>query len=67
MGLADPNWRDPALGLNKTLDGFGSPRGGLVTFAMADGSARTLNPNISPQVLKALSTPDAGNDPGSDF
>jgi hypothetical protein len=61
------NWRDPALGLNKTPDGFGNSRGGDVTFAMADGSIRTLNPNISPQVLKALSTPDAGDEVGPDF
>jgi hypothetical protein len=54
------NWRDPALGLGRTLDGFGGPGTGVTVFSFADGSVRTLRNNISPAVLKALSTPDGG-------
>jgi prepilin-type processing-associated H-X9-DG protein len=54
------NWRDPALGLNTTPDDFGNPRRGPVNFAFADGSVRSLDANISPEVLKALSTPAGG-------
>jgi Protein of unknown function (DUF1559) len=59
------NWRDPALGINQTPDGFGSPLSGA-TFAMADASVRFLSEKIDPQVLKALSTP-AGGEPTPDF
>ena len=56
------NWRDPALGINKTPDGFGGPwkstRGANFTFA--DGSARFIKEDIDPATLKALSTPDGG-------
>jgi hypothetical protein len=55
------NWRDPAIGINRSLDGFGSPspRKGAI-FAFADGAAHFLSENIDPQVLKALSTPAGG-------
>lgn len=55
------NWRDPALGVNTTLDGFGSwnPRTNTV-FVMADGSVRTISPQTSREILKALSTPAGG-------
>jgi hypothetical protein len=55
------NWRDPARGLNKSADGFGSPSGrDQVIFAMMDGSVRYLHKDISPAVLRALSTPNGG-------
>lgn len=54
------NWRDPALGLDTSPDGFGSPFQGSVNFAMADGSVRSLNKSIDPAVLKALATPAGG-------
>jgi prepilin-type processing-associated H-X9-DG protein len=59
------NWRDPAKGLNQVPDGFGGPpsRNG-VTFLMADGSVRFLHNRTSPEVLKALSTPAAGDGAG---
>jgi prepilin-type processing-associated H-X9-DG protein len=53
-------WRDPALGINRTPDGFGSPVKGMANFAFCDGSVRTIRDDISPAVLKALSTPDGG-------
>jgi prepilin-type processing-associated H-X9-DG protein len=64
----DPtNWRDPAKGLNRSPDGFGSRVPGGAIFAFADGSVRYVKDTIDPKVFKAMGTPD-GNDvvpPGS--
>ena len=58
----DPlNFRDPVQGLGGDPNGFGSAFGNRVNMLFADGSARSLNPNIDPRVLKALSTPDGGD------
>jgi hypothetical protein len=54
------NWRDPALGLNRSPDGFGCPIPGGVQFLMADGAVRVLKPDTDPRVLRALSTPRGG-------
>jgi prepilin-type processing-associated H-X9-DG protein len=55
------NWRDPALGINRSPYGFGGPSGsGGATFLMADGSVRFVGERISPAVLHALSTPCGG-------
>jgi hypothetical protein len=55
------NWRDPALGINTTLNGFGNPDNPYgAIFAMADGSTRSISSKVSPNVLKALSTPAGG-------
>ena len=58
----DPaNVRDPARGINRSPYGFGGPpqtRGAL--FSMADGSVRFVSERISPEVLRALATPDGG-------
>jgi prepilin-type processing-associated H-X9-DG protein len=54
------NWRDPALGINRTPHGFGSPDRKGANMVMADGSVRFVSSNVSPAVLKALSTPDGG-------
>jgi prepilin-type processing-associated H-X9-DG protein len=51
------NWRDPALGINRSPEGFGSPFPGGANFLFVDGSVRFLKDSIDPQVLKALSTP----------
>lgn len=56
------NWRDPGLGINQSPAGFGGPNHGLATFAMADGSVRTISSAVDPAVLRALSTPNAGDD-----
>jgi len=61
----DPtNWRDPALGLNRSSYGFGSPYQGGAQFAWADGSVQFLSDSIDPDVLKAISTPSGGEPTG---
>jgi len=58
------NSRDPALGINKTSDGFGArwqvlgAKGAVFTFA--DGSVRFIKEDIDHATLKALSTPNGG-------
>jgi prepilin-type processing-associated H-X9-DG protein len=56
------NWRDPALGINASSNGFGSPWKGGANMAMADGSVRFIHNDIDPGVLRALATP-AGGEP----
>lgn len=63
----DPtNWRDPALGINKSPDGFGSPFPGGMNFSFVDGSVHFIKNTIDPKVLKALSTPKGGERISSD-
>lgn len=53
----DPaNFRDPAIGVNTSPHGFGGPAGG-VYFGMADGSARFIANDVSPEVLRSLCGP----------
>jgi hypothetical protein len=53
------NWRDPALGINTTADGFGNPDNPAgAQFAFVDGSVSFLSSKVSPRVLKALSNPN---------
>jgi hypothetical protein len=55
------NARDPTAGINTSRRGFGgAPGSGGATFLMADGSTRFLSQSISPEVLRALSTPNGG-------
>lgn len=55
------NWRDPAIGINTSPDGFGGPwTGGGAQFALADGSVRFIRSDIDPAVLRALATPAGG-------
>jgi prepilin-type processing-associated H-X9-DG protein len=59
----DPvNWRDPARGINRSPDGFGSPFPGGANFLFADGSIRFIKDRTDPGILRALGTP-AGDDP----
>jgi hypothetical protein len=53
------NWRDPARGLNRTPDGFGSPRRDkrVILFLFADGSVRSFD-DADPEFLKLLALPD---------
>lgn len=53
------NLRDPAIGLN-VPGGYGSPWPGGVQFGFMDGSVRFVSDKISPEVLRALSTPSGG-------
>jgi prepilin-type N-terminal cleavage/methylation domain-containing protein/prepilin-type processing-associated H-X9-DG protein len=63
----DPaNWRDLDLGINRSPEGFGGPSPGGANFLFADGSVRFLKDKIDPGVLKALSTPAGGEEPGHD-
>jgi len=49
--------------LNRSPYGFGGPRNaGGVQFVMADGSVRFISDRVSRDVLKALSTPNGGDD-----
>jgi prepilin-type processing-associated H-X9-DG protein len=65
---APGNWRDPAQGINTGPRGFGSPSDAKsVNFAFADGSVRPLSTDTSPHILKALSTPDGGEQIDEDF
>jgi len=57
----DPaNVRDPAAGINQGPAGFGSRSPGGCQMLLMDGSTRFVSENVSPEVLKALSTPDGG-------
>jgi hypothetical protein len=52
------NIRDPARGVGSAVDRFGGPwPGGQTYFAFGDGSVRSVPPNSSPAILKALATP----------
>jgi hypothetical protein len=55
------NWRDPELGINQVPTGFGGSHDKVAVFAMADGSVRTISASVDPRVLRALSTPAAGD------
>ena len=57
---AATNWRDPALGINRSPDGFGGPFPGGANFLLGDGSVRFLKDSIDPEVFRALGTPDGG-------
>ncbi|HSG71910.1 MAG TPA: DUF1559 domain-containing protein [Planctomycetaceae bacterium] len=62
--------RDPALGFNAGPLTFGSPYYGTskyrgVQMLFMDGSVQYIDDSIDPKVLEALSTPAAGDDPGS--
>lgn len=61
------NVRDTALGINKSADGFGSPFEGGMHFLMADGSVHFVNENIDPVVLRAFTTPSAGDKATLDY
>jgi len=63
----DPlNWRDPALGVNRSPEGFGSTYQEGAQFLFADGSVRFIKNSVSLSVMKALSTPASGEQVTSD-
>lgn len=61
---APGNWRDPALGIHYDEKTFGRPTRDGVSFLMADGAIRDISDRISPDVLRALSTPAGGEEVG---
>lgn len=54
------NFRDLALGLNRSPDGFGSHFRNGVNFVMGDGRVVQLNEDTDRKVLTAISTPNGG-------
>jgi prepilin-type processing-associated H-X9-DG protein len=54
------NWRDPALGINRSPDGFGSPWPNGANIGFVDGHVKFLSNNTDPKVLRALATPAGG-------
>lgn len=68
--VADPspwikpgNWRDPALGINRSPMGFGctwTAKG--AQFLFADGEVKFIAETVEPGVFKAMGTPAAGDD-----
>jgi len=64
---ADPtHWRDPALGINRSPDGFGGPFPGGTNLLFADGSVRFVKDTTDPRVLRAIATPDGGETVNAD-
>lgn len=60
---APGNARDPALGLKPGPKTMGvDVWDGVTVIGFADGRVRTLNNDIDPKVLKALATPDGGEE-----
>jgi hypothetical protein len=53
------HWRDVALGLNRSPNGFGSPLRPPhpVAFVMADGSVRSFSGDTDPDFLELLAAP----------
>ncbi len=57
----DPlNFRDVALGINRSRDGFGGPFKGGAFFLRADGSVQFINEDVDLDLLKATATPSGG-------
>ena len=53
------NLRDPARGIGRA-GGFGGPSKGYTVLLLLDGSVRTVDADIDPRVLRAISTPAGG-------
>ena len=51
------NWRDPALGINRSPEGFGSPYPGGANFLFVDGSVKFIKNSVDPRVFQSLGTP----------
>lgn len=65
---APGNARDSAFGLKPGPNTFGvSVHHGFTIIGFADGRVRTLSNDIDPRVLKALSTPDGGEEVPEDY
>ena len=60
--------RDPALGLKPGTNTFGVSVWGHVTImGFADGRSQAISNDIDPKVLKALATPDGGEETPEDW
>lgn len=61
------NCRDPALGVNRSPYGFGFAfPDESVNFAMCDGSVRRVSEKVAPEIMRALATPNGGEEPVSE-
>lgn len=58
------NVRDPALGVDRSPDGFGGPPSwnGAI-FSFCDGHTALINKKIDPRVFRQLATPSGGEPP----
>ena len=56
------NGRDPVIGLKTSPFGFGGPFTGVTQFALVDGSTRAIKETIDPEVLRAIATPNGGEE-----
>ena len=55
------NVRDPALGINRSAEGFGGPPGWHgAMFLMCDGSVRFLSDTTDLKIMQAIATPAGG-------
>lgn len=62
------NVRDPALGINRSPDGFGGPPGWRgAMFLMCDGSVKVLDEKTDLKVMQALATPASGDTIPAEF
>ncbi len=62
----DPtNVRDPAAGIRHDATTFGRTGGEGCQFLLMDGSVRFVSDSVDPAVLKAIATPQAGEDVGA--
>ncbi|MBD3673565.1 MAG: DUF1559 domain-containing protein [Planctomycetaceae bacterium] len=60
---APGNARDPALGLRPGTNTFGvTDHDGMTVIGFADGRVRYVDNKIDPRILKALATPDGGEE-----
>jgi prepilin-type processing-associated H-X9-DG protein len=60
------NWRDPALGLNRSPAGFGSLSPGGATLLFVDGSVKFVKSTVDPKIIQALGTPNGGETVSND-
>ena len=57
------NVRDPSLGIGRSAEGFNGPPGADgAQFLMCDGSVRLVSARTDLKVMRALATPDGGED-----
>jgi len=51
------NWRDPALGINRSPDGFGSLDKRGAQFMFADGHVEYIKNGMDPEILREITSP----------
>lgn len=61
------NWRDVRLGINRSVNGFGSPNKNGALFVRVDGSVKFLSDKVDQTVLEKFADPQDGNSLPPDF